>query len=52
MYSKSPRTPPQVVVGALCNLFRMLNSVHPFVPLALVLLTLIAAGVGIHRLAT
>jgi hypothetical protein len=43
-YSKSPRTPPQVVVGWLRNLFRLLNNVHPLVPLALILLALVAAG--------
>lgn len=31
-YSKSPTTPLQVVVGWLCNVMRMLNNVHPFVP--------------------
>jgi hypothetical protein len=46
-YSKSPRTPSQVVVGLLCNLFRLLNNVHPLVPLALVLLMLVAAGWGV-----
>lgn len=35
-YSKSPRTPAQVAVGFLCNLFRRLNNIHPLVPLALV----------------
>ena len=40
-YSKSPRTPPQVAVGFLCNLFRRLNNIHPLIPLAL-----IAAVVG------
>ncbi|MBI3196860.1 MAG: hypothetical protein HYZ40_04990 [Rhodospirillales bacterium] len=34
-YSKSPRTPPQVAVGHLCNLFRRLNNIHPFVALAI-----------------
>ncbi len=40
-YSKSPSTPPQVAVGLLCNLFRLLNNIHPLIPLAL-----IAAAVG------
>ena len=35
-YSKSPRTPSQVAVGLLCNLFRRLNNVHPLIPLALI----------------
>ena len=34
-YSKSPRTPAQVAVGFLCNLFRRLNIIHPASPLAL-----------------
>ncbi len=34
-YSKSPTTPPQIVVGLLCNLFRRLNNVHPLIPLAI-----------------
>ena len=50
-YSKSPSNPPQFAVGLLCNLFRMLNNVHPFVPLAFVMLVLAAAGSGIHLLA-
>jgi hypothetical protein len=32
-YSKSPRTPPQVFVGFLCNLFRRLNNFHPLIAL-------------------
>ena len=35
-YSKSPRTPPQVAVGFLCNLFRRLNNIHPLIPLAFI----------------
>ena len=35
-YSKSPRTPAQMFVGFLCNLFRRLNIVHPAVPLVLI----------------
>ena len=34
-YSKSPRTPAEVAVGVVCNLFRRLNIVHPAIPLAL-----------------
>ena len=49
-YSKSPRTPAQVFVGALSNLFRLLNNVHPLLPLALVLLALVAAGWAALRL--
>lgn len=44
-YSKSPRTPAQVAVGFLCNLFRRLNIVHPAIPLAVVAVTT-AALVG------
>ena len=43
-YSKSPRTPPQVAVGFLCNLFRRLNNVHPLIPLALIAGVIGAAG--------
>lgn len=43
-YSKSPRTPAQVFVGLLCNLFRRLNNVHPLIPLAFIALML--AGLG------
>jgi hypothetical protein len=46
-YSKSPRNPAQFVVGALCNVFRVLNNVHPLVPLALVALVLAGVGWGI-----
>jgi len=49
-YSKSPRTPQQVMVGLLCNLFRLLNNVHPLVPLALIALVFAVAGWGIVRL--
>jgi len=48
-YSKSPRTPPQFVVGLLCNLFRLLNNVHPVVPLALIAVVFAASGWGIAR---
>src|SRR5262249_15193870 len=49
-YSKRPRTPPQVVVGWLCNLFRVLNNGHPLVPLALLIVARAAAGWGVLRL--
>jgi len=49
-YSKSPKNAPQFAVGLLCNLFRLLNNVHPFVPLAFILLVLSAAGYGFYRL--
>ena len=34
-YSKSPRTPAEIAVGFVCNLFRRLNIVHPAIPLVL-----------------
>ena len=43
-YSKSPRTPPQVAVGLLCNLFRRLNNIHPLIPLALIAAVVGATG--------
>ena len=46
-YSKSPRTPAQVFVGLLCNLFRWLNNLHPFVPLAFIAGLLAALGCGL-----
>lgn len=49
-YSKSPKTVPQHVVGALCNVARVLNNIHPLVPLALLGLGLTAAVWGIVRL--
>jgi hypothetical protein len=49
-YSKSPRTPPQVAVGLLCNLFRGLNNIHPLIPLALVAAVVAAFGWAIVRL--
>lgn len=51
-YSKSPRNPPQVAVGLLCNAFRLMNNVHPLVPLAFIGVTLAAVGWGVHRLVT
>jgi len=50
-YSKSPSTPAQRLVGASCNLFRVLNNVHPLVPLALLGAVLAALAAGVHRLA-
>jgi hypothetical protein len=49
-YSKSPRTPPQVAVGLLCNLFRLLNNIHPLIPLALIAAVVGALGWAIGRL--
>ena len=50
-YSKSPRTPMQVAVGYLCNLFRLLNNIHPTVPLAFIAIVLAAMAGGLWRLA-
>ncbi len=49
-YSKSPVTPPQKAVGFICNLMRVLNNVHPLLPLGLLLGGLTVAGWGFHRL--
>jgi hypothetical protein len=49
-YSKSPKNPPQFAVGILCNVFRVLNNIHPFVPLALICATLAGAVWGLVRL--
>lgn len=48
-YSKSPRNPLQRAVGLICNAARVLNNVHPLVPLALVAAALAGAGYGILR---
>ena len=49
-YSKTPRTPPQVFVGLVCNLFRLLNNVHPFIPLAFIAAILAALVWALGRL--
>jgi len=46
-YSKSPSNPVQYVVGLACNFFRVLNNVHPLVPIAFNLAALAAAGWGL-----
>jgi hypothetical protein len=51
-YSKSPKTPPQYAIGLLCNAFRLMNNVHPILPLAFILLMFGATGWAIARLAT
>ena len=50
-YSKSPRTPAQRFVGLLCNLFRGLNNLHPFVPLAFITALVAALGWGLWAVA-
>ncbi len=49
-YSKSPKTPAQHVVGHICNVARVLNNIHPLVPLGLIAVLLAAAGWGVARL--
>ncbi len=49
-YSKSPKNPAQYAVGLLCNVFRVLNNVHPLVPIALVLGSLGLVVAGLARL--
>jgi hypothetical protein len=46
-YSKSPKTPAQRVVGYACNIMRLLNNIHPVVPLALIAVLL---GLGVWGL--
>ena len=50
-YSRSPRTPAQRAVGLLCNLFRVLNNVHPLIPVALSLAVAFGILWGVVRLA-
>jgi hypothetical protein len=49
-YSKSPRNPAQLAVGLLCNAARVLNNIHPLVPIGLLGLLLAAIGWGLARL--
>lgn len=49
-YSKSPRNPLQRAVGLICNVTRILNNIHPLLPLTLIALSLFGAGYGIVRL--
>jgi hypothetical protein len=48
-YSKSPRNPLQRAVGLMCNVTRVLNNIHPLVPLALASMVLAGVGYGIVR---
>lgn len=48
-YSKSPRNPLQWAVGIVCNLTRVLNNLHPLLPLALFAMIVASAGHGIAR---
>lgn len=49
-YSKSPKTPLQYAVGYLCNVMRLLNNIHPLVPILLIIALFIAAGWGLTQL--
>jgi hypothetical protein len=49
-YSKSPTNPLQYGVGFLCNMFRLMNNVHPLVPMAFLLLVAGTFGAGIAAL--
>jgi len=51
-YSKSPQNPAQIFVGLLCNVFRVMNNVHPLVPLAFIALVFAAAIWGLRQLFT
>ncbi len=51
-YSKSPKNPVQYGVGLMCNLFRLMNNVHPLVPIAFLLLVFASLGWGIYSLVT
>ena len=35
-YSKSPKSPLQYLVGYGCNVMRLLNNIHPLVPIVLI----------------
>ena len=48
-YSKSPKTLPQKAVGILCNVARVLNNIHPLVPIAAVLGLAAAAVYGLAQ---
>ncbi len=49
-YSKSPKNPLQMFVGLISNVARLLNNIHPVVPLVLLALLVAAAGWGLLRL--
>jgi len=51
-YSKSPKNLPQAFIGLLCNVFRIMNNVHPVVPLVFIALVFGSAGWGLLRLLT
>lgn len=45
-YSKSPKTPLQYAVGYLCNIMRLLNNIHPLVPILLIVALFLALGMA------
>jgi hypothetical protein len=49
-YSKSPRNPLQRGVGLLCNLFRVMNNVHPFMPLLFLAAIFVSLGGAIFAM--
>lgn len=49
-YSKSPKTPLQHAVGYVCNIMRLLNNIHPVMPIVLIAAVLGAAGWGLLSL--
>jgi hypothetical protein len=46
-YSKSPKNPFERGVGLLCNLFRVMNNVHPFVPMLFLIAVAVSLGAAI-----
>ncbi len=49
-YSKSPRNPAQRAVGLLCNTARVLNNVHPLLPLAVAAMIFVGVVCGSVRI--
>jgi hypothetical protein len=49
-YSKSPRTPPQIAVGLVCNAARTLNNLHPLLPILLTAILCLVTAWGVAAL--
>ena len=49
-YSKSPRTPAQCAVGLVCNVARVLNNIHPLVPIVVAASLVAGIAWGVARL--
>lgn len=49
-YSKSPANPLQFAVGLLCNLFRIMNNIHPVVPMLFIALMITLGGAMLRML--